>query len=262
MKRGLEITTVLVFSLVFLFSGHFSTLSSEEGEKNGKEEKVEKAEEVKASDYYGKGRSAYLLFTPKGFKEAMNWYEKALQVDRNFAPAYAGLGETYSSLGFWSGKNGKEFENFYNKSFVYISKALELAPQALETHRALALSYLHLGRLIEAKREAEFTINLSPKSAEAYYILWAATGRQTDSPNIKKALELNPNLAIAHSDLGTAYFWNNDYDRAIYHYKRSIEISPDNVYVRGYLANALSKKGRVAEALKVRELEKNKKWDK
>lgn len=209
------------------------------------------AEKSTAYEYFTKGRDAYLLSTPAGYEASIEWFKKALEIDSKYAPAYAGIGEAYAFWGGSKGQNGdRDYEVLYNQSLDYSLKAVELASNLGHPHRALATSYYALGRFNEAKRETIEAINLDPNDAEAYFIAWKAEGEDTNSEFIGKALALNPNLLMAHNDLGTAYLASGDYDKAVYHLKRSSELNPDSAIVHNNLGHALEKTGKIDDAIK------------
>jgi superkiller protein 3 len=211
----------------------------------------EKKNIEKALEHYTKGRQAYLLFTPKGLEEAIKEYEKAIYLNKNYALAYAGLGEAYSFLGLWNEQNtNKKDQSIYDKSFENSQKALELAPDLSESHRALASSYRALGKFKDAGKEAAKSIELSTKDSEAYYILWTVTGADPDSEYIKKALELNPNLSVAHNDLGYIYYTKGKYEKAAEHLRRAIKINPDLVQAYTNMGLTLAAQKRLDEAEK------------
>lgn len=207
-----------------------------------------------AYQYFIRGRNAYLLSTPKGYEVSIDWYKKAINADDKYAPAYAGLGESYAFLGGSIGQNGnRDYEILYNQSLDYSLKAAELAPNLSQSHRALATSYYALGRFEEAEREALQAINIDPNDAEAYFIAWKAEGENPDSEYIKQALDINPNLLMAHNDLGASYLSSGDYDKAVYHLKRATDLNPDSAPAYNNLGKALTETGKTEEALKAYE---------
>jgi tetratricopeptide (TPR) repeat protein len=208
------------------------------------EKKLEEARE-----HYTKGREAYMLFTPKSLEEAIGEYQKAMDLDKNNALPYAGLGEAYSFLALLEEQNyDKKDSDLYDKSLQYSQKAVELAPALGESHRALASSYRALGKFEEGKTEAEKAIELNPRDSEAYYLLWTVTGADPDNKNIEKALELDPNLSIAHSDLGYIYYTKGKYEESTEHLRRAIEINPDLIQAHTNLGLTLAAQKKFGEA--------------
>ncbi|MEM2099866.1 MAG: tetratricopeptide repeat protein [Thermoproteota archaeon] len=181
---------------------------------------------LNAEKYYIKGREAYLQFTPEGFEEAIKNYNKALEKDASYPFAYSGLGEAYSLLGRWKETNGDEYKEYYDKSLHYSLRSLELAPKSGDSHRALALIYFNLMRFDEAEEEAKRAIELNPNDAEAYCILWVVAGKGAEDEYIRKSIELNPNLIMAHYWLAKEYYLEGNHGKAIYHFSRSVEINP------------------------------------
>ena len=68
--------------------------------------------------------------------------------------------------------------------------------------------------------------------------------------SLQKVLELYPDHAPAHHDLGGAYYQNGDNDNALVHYEKAVEIDPDNVIYQKSVADFYySVAGKVDEAL-------------
>lgn len=198
---------------------------------------------------YKTARQQFLNFTPDGFKKSIASYENIISMDPGYAPAYSGLSEVYSYLGNYKLLIKEDYEEPYVKSYQNLKKALKLAPKSLETQRALATNYLHLRWLTRAKKKANSIIASYPSSPEAYYVFWSSTGKNPDSPYIKKSLELNPNYVPAHIELGTSYFYKKrNYKKAAEHYNKSLEIA-DSPQLRDFLGTTFRTQGRLSKAI-------------
>jgi tetratricopeptide (TPR) repeat protein len=65
----------------------------------------------------------------------------------------------------------------------------------------------------------------------------------------QRVLELDPNHAAAHINLGTLYYNRQEYTLAEKHYRRAIEVDPRYALAYFDLGNVLDETGRVAEAI-------------
>jgi len=202
-----------------------------------------------AAQDYKKGREAFLSFTPQGFESAISFYNKAIQADPNYAPAYAGLGELQSFQGYYRYEVKEDYEQYYIDSYNNMKKALSINPNLEPVQLALAYTYLHLSNEGSAVTTAQNILSKNPNNAEALYILWAAKGQNPNSPEIRKALEINPNLVPALIGLGTAYYQKRrSFSQAENYYKRAAEIAP-SPQLYNYLGNALIYQGHYSQAI-------------
>lgn len=217
-------------------------------EENADQNKTDSSS-LSARNYYETGRKEYLKFTPQSFNKAIENFSKALELDPKFAPAYAGLGEVNSFIGFYRLEVKDDYEKFFNQAYHYILKALEYGPNLLETQRALAINYLHLSREDDAEAAANRVLQMNPNDAESYYVVWAANGKKPSDQSIWKALILDPNLVMAHVDLATAYFFNTrDYNKAADHYKKAVELA-DSPQLHNYLGTTFRSQGYFPRAI-------------
>lgn len=201
-------------------------------------------------DYYKMGRERFLYLTPGTILEAISLYQNAINQDPRFAPAYAGLAEAYSQLGYINMKEKEEYEELYIIAYRNIKKALKLSPNSLATKRALALTYILLNRTSEAKAAATAALLIDPFDTQSMCVLWQATGSRTDNPLILETLDLDPDFVMAHLVLGEAYFTRRvKYGKSVEHLEKAISLSPEMDYAHNMLGTTLRTQGYLAKAI-------------
>ena len=132
--------------------------------------------DFQAYDYYLKGRQSFHSMTKAKFIEARQWFERAIECDRNFARAYCGLADCGSLL--YSKYAGDR--KYLDGAIDAVTKALDLEPDLAEAHASMGLALsgsmgLALSQAGErSKAEEEFAIatELDPDLYEAHYY-WA-----------------------------------------------------------------------------------------
>ena len=122
-------------------------------------------ENVQAYDYYLKGRQFVHQYREKSLQFARRMFQRAIEVDPNFARAYAGLADCSSMLYNW----WDAVEANLNQAESASKKALELAPELAEAHASRGFALTLSKRYQEAEQEFETAIHLDPTLFEAYY---------------------------------------------------------------------------------------------
>jgi serine/threonine protein kinase/Flp pilus assembly protein TadD len=120
---------------------------------------------VEAYDYYLRGRQYFHQFRRKGMEAARNMFKRAIEIDPDYARAWAGLSDCHSFLQFYwqpSDENLKQAD-------AASRKALDLDPESAEAHASRGHLLSLLERDDEARREFEAAIRLNPNLFEAYY---------------------------------------------------------------------------------------------
>jgi tetratricopeptide (TPR) repeat protein len=121
--------------------------------------------DVRAYDYYLKGRDRFFEYRRRGVEAALQLFEMALMLDNRYARAYAGVAECCTFLYMYGDGDEADLE----QADIASRRALEIAPDLAEAHaaRGLVLSLQH--RYEESEEAFERAIELNPKLFEAYY---------------------------------------------------------------------------------------------
>jgi serine/threonine protein kinase/tetratricopeptide (TPR) repeat protein len=185
-------------------------------------------ENIEAYNSYLKGRNA-LGGTPdqKTIQTAMNFFEGALQKDRNFALAYSGLADANLLM-----YNQKKDKYWSEQAVDAAKKAAQLNDKLPEVHFALGSAYAVTGQTVQAIAEDKRALELAPNSDEAYRRLgnaYIANGQKDEAIRaLEKAVELNSYYWYNLSALGNAYFRFGEMDKAVTAYQQVVQLEPDN----------------------------------
>ncbi len=204
-----------------------------------------------AYDLVLRGRARLVQATRSSNREARRLFEQALQLDSNYAAAYAGLGLAYldmATLG-WT-----EFpDDMLARAEQHARTALSHDPDNLEAHRILG--HLHSIQLQydRALVEIDRALALNPSDAASHsqrggILLWA--GRLDEAiAALETAFALDPNLSPTEAfPLGLAYYTSRRHDDAVRFLEREALRNPDFVYIPILLAAAYGQLGRPADA--------------
>ncbi len=173
--------------------------------------------------------------------EAINQYQKALQIRSNYADARLNLG------------NALHQEGRVDEAINQYQQALQLKPDDAGAHNNLGNVLLEQGRADEAINQYQQALQIDPAIAEAHNNLGTALygkGRVDEAiVHYQEALQINLRYAEAHYNLGNALDRKGTTDEAITHYRGALEIQPDYAEARNKLGNVLLEQGRADEAI-------------
>ena len=173
---------------------------------------------IQAYDMHMRGSECFFRYNEKDNKQAQQFYKEAINIDENFALAYAMLGAThiFDLLFRWSESPIQSFE-----------QAEKCAEKTLALNDSLDLAYLASGFIKLFKRQHDEAINdgqraitLNPNGAEAHalfgYILNMSGETDLAINYLKRAFRLNP-IPLPHyyHILAMAYRNNEQYEKAI-----------------------------------------------
>ncbi len=201
----------------------------------------------------GRARKLMRLYDFDGYLEAVTAFQHVLEQAPGYAPAFAGLGETYSYWGFRRELNGLEARSYYHLAVENAELALDLAPERGESHRAMSVA-LRRGDRIDAERSKEevlLALDLDANDAETWCQYWRAFGYNIADTSILRAIELDPTLCGAYNDLAVVLCGCGRFDEAARHLETALRLSPSNSLVQYNLAMVLDRRNQREAALRL-----------
>lgn len=172
-------------------------------------------------------RGKYLQFgTAEQSTKSRQYFEQAIQIDPNYAAAYAGL------AGFYWNDIGLPTQETMPKAREYALKALSLDDSLAHAHTALATVVFYGDwNWPDADREYQRALQLNPNDAEAhrmYSVFLAAMGRTDDAwAQVRIAQELDPLYYINETTTGWVLYCARRYDNAFEHCQKAAELAPN-----------------------------------
>ncbi len=125
-------------------------------------------------------------------------------------------------------------------------------PEPTDDALALARAQYGAGRGAEAARLCDSVLARDPASAEAWHLLGLSRRQMGDAEGaveaITRALELAPDIAAAHFNLGNALAARGRIEEAAACYRRALALAPNFAAAHNNLGSALERLGRAAEA--------------
>jgi serine/threonine-protein kinase len=186
-------------------------------------------ENLKAFQYYMQGQSSAQRRTREDLLKAIRYCEKAIEEDGNYALAYAGLADAYTSLGVYGYVAPIEGRR---KTEEAARKALALDDNLAEAHAALGLPHTFFApyNFSQGDRELRRATELSPSLALAHFYLgtsFARQGRLDESiEKYLKARELDPLSSIIARAATLPYYLKRDYVRALELLRQADDLGP------------------------------------
>jgi TolB-like protein/Flp pilus assembly protein TadD len=209
-------------------------------------------ENTEAHQLYLKGRFFWNKRTANDLKKSIDYFNQAIAVDPNYAPAYAGVADAYVLLpGYTAGSP----RDCYPKAIAAAKKALELDDTLAEAHTTLGMAiWYYEFDFSQANREFQRAIELNPNYATGHQqygnVTLSALGRFDDAiAEGKRAVELDPLSLIINADLGMTYYFARRYDEAIAQQRKTLEMDPGFYFAHLALGEAFAAKRDFGEAI-------------
>lgn len=201
-------------------------------------------------DLYLQGRYRLNKQTEKDLEAAIDYFQRALARDPEFALAYCGLSDAYTSLA-----------TFYRAPREVMPPAKEAALKAIRLDDSLSEAHASLGGIYfnydwdwsGTERELRRAIALNPNNANAHDLLGsyliAMNKPEQGLMELRRAFELDP---FSPPIIGDRIFWSvmaRSYDTAIQNGREAVVSQPENAYAHSGFALALALTGQFRDAI-------------
>ena len=198
------------------------------------------------------GRLLWDQRTAESLYQAIPYFQKAIDLDPTYAPAYVGLADCYFLLGSVPYTALPPNEAF-PKSEAAARKALELDNSLAEAHVSLGYSALVYRRdFAEAEKQFKSALKLRPEyptGHEFYAYYLTAMGRVDEAIRERRiARELEPRSPLLNTALGEAYYEARQFDRAIQEHQKALLAHPGYPDALMNLARSFEQLGQYAQA--------------
>jgi serine/threonine protein kinase/Flp pilus assembly protein TadD len=193
------------------------------GSESNSKRTTKKVKKVDPEAYrvYLQGTYHAYQWKEESIRTSIDSFQRAITLDPSFAPSYSGLAYSLSMMGFYGFIAPKQA---FSQSKAAAKKAIELDPTLAEPHVSLGF----------------VALNYEQSATEA-------------EKNYRKAIELNPNLAIARHGYGLFLNMVCRREEALEQMKQAVELDPLVALFQAHHGWVLHCMGRDTEALKVLE---------
>lgn len=240
-----------------------------------------------AHEAYLKGLYYWGKLTEVDVRKSIMYFDEAIRLAPDFAPAYARLAFSYNLLasnlyvapqdGYPKAKelarralgidanlaNAHAALGFAVESFDWDWRAAEaeyrwaneLEPNGQGAHQVYALYLSKTGRHKEAIAEMTRSAELDPLSVLTLWnlgwIYWSAAQPERAVEQFRKILEIDPNSPDGHQGLGMLYAVQKQHQDGIAELQTAVKLSPEDSWMKAWLGYAYAVAGRKKEALEV-----------
>ena len=215
---------------------------------------AEATESTEAYEAYLRGRYLWNQRTEAGLLNAITQFQRAVELDSEYAEAYSGLADSYLLLDFYAPTlEDQNLRRNLAPGIDAAQNAVRLAPGLAMPHASLGWGLFMIGEWQGAEQEFERAIELNPGYATAqqwYGIFLFATGRADEGViHTSRAVELDPVSPAVSRTLGQAFFAAGRTEEAVEQMRKTTELAPGAWYEWSELTRGLTEAGEYDEGL-------------
>lgn len=205
----------------------------------------------KAYQLYLEGRYFWNKRTEEGLRRSIEYFQQAITEDALYAPAYAGLADSYVLLDSYGVEPASQA---YPLAKATALKALQLDDSLAEAHASLGMVYFYYEwNWSEAAREFKRAIALNPNYALAhswYALNLGAMGRYDDAiDQVRRAQVLDPLSLEINTVVGRIFYMSRQYHQSADSYRKVIDLDPHYARAHARLGITFAAEGAFEDAI-------------
>lgn len=204
-----------------------------------------------AHDFYLVGLEYLNRRTTPDLDQAIVYFERAIQTDPDYAPAWSGVASAYALLRDYN--SDAPPDTHYTDALAAANKAITLDEQLASAHAVLGQLFEEHWQWTPAAREFKQALQLDPSNATTHQwyamYLWFVGDLPGGLAQMRTAHDLDPLSPIINAGLGRALLYNGKTDAAIAQYQEGLALNPRFALTHVFLAEAYMAQNRNAEAL-------------
>lgn len=181
------------------------------------------------------------------WKDNFSLYSNDVELSPNSTRAQYYMGNYLVKKEAWEGKTTEEKSKILKKAIGYLQRSIQIYDKFSDAHLQLGVAYYNLGMNDSARVCYEKAMSLSPRNHTIQNNLGTIYFIQQDYAKalelFKRAVELDPNYADGQSNLGSTYGVLQQYDLALVHLLKAAELDPDNAQIFNSLGTTYRFKG-------------------
>ncbi len=174
-----------------------------------------------------KGTHAMANASPEAVAQSLRHFQRALDLDPLYAPAWAGLAGAHFSLAYRGVAPSAESIDRARQAAL---KALELDESLAQAHMALAQTETWDGDVSGAIRRVRRAVELNPGLPGPHTVLGRllyCTGHFEEAQKeMRTALGIDPLSMLIHTAVGDAHYYARQYEASVVYYRKAIELDP------------------------------------
>ena len=204
-----------------------------------------------ADEFFARANEHAITWTPEGLRSSIELYQQAIEADSRHASAYACLAIAYAMA---TVVGSVDTAQALGHAKACARQAIELDDTLSEAHAALCLTETFVDfNLPGALWEGERALELNPNSAIARYAyaqtLSACVRLDEALEHARLGCEIDPFMAPINYCYGLVLYYQQRWDEAEMQLQRTLEINPDFLMAQAVRAIALARSGRSFEAI-------------